>query len=49
MPGVVDKQNFMAMNLSNKEVVKKPGECATSVSPVTPPSGRRSPLRAVCL
>ena len=23
----MDKQNFMAMNLSNQEVVKKPGEC----------------------
>ena len=30
----MDKQNFMAMNLSNQEVVKKPGEyAASSLSP----------------
>ncbi len=26
----MDKQNYMAMNLSNQEVVKKPGECVTT-------------------
>lgn len=26
----MDKQNFMAMNLNNSEVLKKPGECVAA-------------------